>query len=563
MRVKQKLYIRRPGSSALLDNNAIGLIFFHYCVLIMSKQKISESIISCEDGQELSEREFEDLLKLEKPWWNYSYLRYLHFCIFLATLTSTNNGYDGSMLNGLQSLASWRHDLNHPTGQRLGALSNGCLFGTVASFPFASWLSDKYGRKAIIMVGNTVTVIGAILQGASNSYGFFLASRVIIGLGAGIATVSSPSLISEISYPTYRPTTTTFYNVCWYLGAFIAAWVTYGTRTINSSYSWKIPSYLQAAMPLCQVVLFWWVPESPRYLVAKGRFDEASAVLSKIHAGGGTDERSRKLVAFELREIQAAIELERLSKNTRYIDFLTIPSFRKRLFLTMFTGVMMQLSGNGLVSYYLNKVLDSIGITGETRQLQINGALMAYNLVIASVIASFVGRFRRRTLFLFCTSTMLLSYVIWTALSAINEKKHFADKSYANGVLAMIFLYYFAYNVGMNGLPFLYITEVLPYSHRTKGINIFQLTQQVVLVYNGYVNPIAMDAISWKYYIVYCCILACEVLIVYFFYLETSGYTLEEVARVFGDDSYVSDLEASKAASHGEKLSLYALNDLA
>jgi hypothetical protein len=99
----------------------------------------------------------------------------------------------------------------------------------------------------------------------------------------------------------------------------------------------------------------------------------------------------------------------------------------------------------------------------------------------------------------------------------------------------MIFFFYLAYNIGANGLPYLYATEILPYNVRTKGLNIFQFTMQIILIYNGFVNPIAMDAIDWKYYIVFCCILVVELTVVYFFYVETSGRTLEEVAEVFGD----------------------------
>lgn len=131
---------------------------------------------------------------------------------------------------------------------------------------------------------------------------------------------------------------------------------------------------------------------------------------------------------------------------------------------------------------------------------------------------------------------MLVFYVIWTILSAINQQRNFEQKSLGNGVIAMIFFYYLAYDIGANGLPFLYITEIMPYSHRAKGMNIFTVSQNIIIIFNGFVNPIAMDAIEWKYYIVYCCILAVEVITVFFTFVETSGYTLEEVAKVFGDD---------------------------
>ncbi|GMF01691.1 unnamed protein product [Ambrosiozyma monospora] len=79
------------------------------------------------------------------------------------------------------------------------------------------------------------------------------------------------------------------------------------------------------------------------------------------------------------------------------------------------------------------------------------------------------------------------------------------------------------------------MTEILPFTIRAKGVNINVMIQQIWQIYNGFVNSIAMDAIEWKYYIVYCCILGVELIVCYFTFVETSGLTLEEVAEVFGE----------------------------
>ena len=528
----------------------------------MASKTVSENVsIETANSNILAQYEgnIDELAKLDKPWYKYGYLLKLNFCVFLCTLTSTNNGYDGSMLNGLQSLKSWQHAMSHPKGTTLGALSNGNTFGGILSCLFSSYLSDKFGRKYTIMLGQSICIVGACLQGASTNYAFFLCSRFVIGFGSGIATVPSPSLISEISYPTHRPTATAFYNVVWYLGAFVAAWVTYGTRTLLTAYSWKIPSYLQGAIPVIQLALFYMVPESPRYLVSKGRIAEAEAVLTKWHGGGSSDERALKLVKFEMKEIEAALESEKERNQTKYTDFITIPSFRKRLFLCIFTATFMQLSGNGLISYYLNLVLNSIGITAEKKQLQINGWLMFFNLIMAGTASAVASKFRRRSMFLLCIGSMLVCFIVWTALSAVNQQRDFKQKDLGSGVLAMIFLYYAAYDTGANGIAILYITEILPYNHRAKGFNIFNLWGAVVILFNGFVNPIAMDAITWKYYIVYCCVLAVEFTVVYFLYPETSGYSLEEVAQVFGDDNlttinFIQQVSSKPEAEHIEKV---------
>ncbi|KAK6465612.1 putative hexose transporter [Scheffersomyces coipomensis] len=517
----------------------------------------------------LNTESVDNYLYLEKSWWNYSHFRWLHFYVFLITLTSTSNGYDGSMLNGFQSLETWNKHMGYPEGSILGALSNGTTFGSIIAFATASYLSDKFGRKYCILGGLVVCVIGAILQGASYNYAFFLISRIIIGIGFSTAMCSSPSLIAELSYPPYRATCTACYNTLWYFGAIIAAWVTYGTRNIDGNAAWRVPSYLQGFLPLVQLSFVWMVPESPRFLISKGRNEQARKILHKYHTGSSDDERAHRLVDFEMREIEAALELEKIYSTSRFVDFIKIKTFRKRLFYILFTAWIMQLSGNGLVSYYLNKVLDSIGITSPTKQLQINGCLMIYNFFISIFAACVVYKFKRRTVFLSCISGMLLTYIIWTALSAVNQKTNFEHKGLANGVLAMIFLYYLAYNFGANGLPYLYITEILPYSHRAKGINLFSVAQNIILVYNGFVNAVAMEAIEWKYYIVYCCILACELVIVYFTYVETYGHTLEEVARVFGDEptthfpqasSQVEKLEVEHAENTSDGSSKRVLN---
>lgn len=218
----------------------------------------------------------------------------------------------------------------------------------------------------------------------------------------------------------------------------------------NTSWAWRIPSLLQGALPLVQVVCVFLLPESPRWLILKGRHEAARRVLVKYHAGG--DENS-PLVDFEMREITEQIEFDQRNSGTSYMEFLKTPGNRHRLFLTLMVPTMMQLSGNGLVSYYLHLVLNSIGMTSSVQQLRINGGLMIFNWGTALASASLVEIAGRRRLFLFSMTGMLTSYVIWTILSAINQERNFSDPSLGAGVVTMIFMYYLSYNAGLNGMP--------------------------------------------------------------------------------------------------------------
>lgn len=483
-----------------------------------------------------------DVLPTEgKPWYKQRHLILLNLCMIIPALSSTTNGFDGSLLNGLQSMEQWQMYFGHPTGTRLGSLANGTIFGQILAFPIVPWLCDHTGRRFPIFLGSALLVLGAILQAAAQNYGMFLASRMIIGFGGLIAVEPSPLLISELSYPTHRPVLTAYYNNLWYLGALVAAWVTYGTYFMgqNNSWAWRIPSLLQGFMPLLQVVFIYLLPESPRYLAFKGRHEEARKVLVKYHAGG---DESSPLVDFEMKEITLQIEESKRTSGNGYKEFLKTKGNRHRLLLIILVPTFMQLSGNGLVSYYLHLILDSIGYTSAPAQLRINGGLMVYNFGISIILASLVEWAGRRRLFLLSTVGMLGSFIVWTVLSAINEQRNFQDTSLGSGVISMIFIFSAFYNMGFNGPPWLYVCEILPTHLRAKGVNIMQIAATCVLIFNGYANPVAMEAISWRYYIVYCCILVAEVTLVYFFFPETKGRSLEEVAFIFdGETAFGED----------------------
>jgi MFS family permease len=213
-----------------------------------------------------------------------------------------------------------------------------------------------------------------------------------------------------------------------------------------------------------------------------------------------------------------------------------------------------QWSGNGLVSYYLTKVLNGIGITGQGEQLLINGILQIYNYATAIVGALVVDKAGRRTLFLVSTAGMCAMFSIWTAASATYWKSATfnADGDPMGGnaaagrvVLVMIFFYYGFYNIALSPHLISYTVEILPYRIRAKGLMVLQVCVNASLVFNQYVNPIAMDALNWRYYIVYCVWIAFEFVYLYFTVIETKGKNgplpLEEIAALFDGD------EGSKA----------------
>ncbi|GME23976.1 putative hexose transporter protein [Neofusicoccum parvum] len=484
------------------------------------------------------------VLKVEVPrvtWWREPGLRKLYLMMPILFLGATINGYDGSLLNGLQTMDPWQEYFGHPTSARLGlftAIQN--IGGFVALF-FSSYAADLFGRRIGVVIGLVVLLVGTVIQvvPAVNS-GMFIGGRFLVGFGSNISQGSAPLLVMELAHPAHRGKLTTMYNTLWFVGSIVAAWTVYGTVRYTTDAAWRIPVGVQAAMPAIQLVGIWFLPESPRWLCAKDRADEALQVLVKYHANG--DERSA-FVEQELFEIQETIRLEQQSARNGWADLVRTPGNRKRLLLIVLTAFFSQCSGNGLVSYYIHDILTSVGVHDASDQSVINGGLQIWSFLVAvgfSVLL--VDRLGRRTLFLTAAVGMLVTFSIWTGCSAVYADTN--NPGAGGAVIAMIFAFYGVAGFAWPGLTVSYCAEILPFHIRAKGLAVTMAGTAASSVFNQYVNPIGLEALQWKFYFVYIAILVLECLAIYFLYVETRGPTLEEIARLFdGDDADVAGKE--------------------
>ena len=152
-------------------------------------------------------------------------------------------------------------------------------------------------------------------------------------------------------------------------------------------------------------------------------------------------------------------------------------------------------------------------------------------MVIATTVAQYVDRIGRRPLWLTSTAGMLLSYCVVMALSATFAKTHQAGIGIA--VIPFLFIFFGFYDIAWTIQCYSYTTEILPYDLRTKGLAIFVCVQNLALAFNTYVNPIALSAIQWRYYGVYIATLSIMLVIIYFFFPEIKGLTIDEISLVF------------------------------
>ncbi|KAI9574397.1 hypothetical protein HD554DRAFT_2229861 [Boletus coccyginus] len=473
------------------------------------------------------------------PWYSKPNLRLLYFLTFPTCLgVEMTSGFDSSMVN----------DYDHPRSALLGLMVAMYSLGSVAAISFVPSVVDKMGRRYPILLGGVISMVGGILQGSALNFVMFIVARFILGFANAFCVVASSSLIGELSHPKERAIMGSLYNTSYYLGVVAAAGVTLGTYAMTSNWGWRIPSFLQAVPSLLQVSFIWFLPESPRWLVSKGRGDEAYAILVKYHAEGN---ENSEFVKAEYTQIEETLEVElKIAHMNRMVIFST-PGMRKRATIASFLGLSVVWSGVGLISQFLSPILDSIGIHDNRTKNIINLAKGSWGLVVCIFCAFIAPRYPRRRIYLVTAISLFVVFAAWTIASAEYSFTH--NKVSAQVVLALIFLYSPAYSLAFTALTFTYLAELFPFHVRATGISIYYWWCRVGGSLGHLVNPIGIDAAGWKWYIMYCVWNAFQVVFIYFVFPETSGRTLEELAFLFeGDQEALRDSEAETLRERGE-----------
>jgi MFS family permease len=186
-----------------------------------------------------------------------------------------------------------------------------------------------------VYVGYLCLCIGIALLAGNGAC--FIISRFFIGCAGAWFGTSVPLLINEIAYPSHRGVASALFMCGWYVGGSLAAFITFGMRDVGSDWAWRVPALLQLLLPLVALPGFFLIDESPRWLISAGRIEDASGVLTRVHAGGV---RGSALVEYEMAQITEAITAEKELQHSHvgYAEMLKTPGNRKRLFISITIG---------------------------------------------------------------------------------------------------------------------------------------------------------------------------------------------------------------------------------
>ncbi|EAW06705.1 sugar transporter [Aspergillus clavatus NRRL 1] len=421
--------------------------------------------------------------------------------------------------------------------------------GITASMAGGSWLgalvsgflSDRLGRKTSIMIGSVIWCIGSILVCAAQNIPMLIVGRIINGLSVGICSAQVPVYISEMAPPTKRGRVVGMQQWAITWGILIMFYISYGCSFINGTAAFRIPWGLQM---IPAVLLFFGLmilPESPRWLARKDRWEECLAVLTLVHGKG---DPNSPFVVREYEEIKQMCEFERENADVSFLELLK-PNMLNRTHVGVFIQIWSQMCGMNTMMYYIVWLFAMAGYTGNNLLVS-SSVQYILNVVMTVPALLFVDRWGRRpTLVLgaigmmtcmFANAGLLATYghpAPEGGLGGVEAQSWLITGAPSKAVIAFTYLFVVSYAISWGPVSWVYPPELFPLRVRGKANALCTSANWAFNFALGYFVPSAFVNIKWQVYIVFGVFCTAMGIHVYLMFPETAGKTLEEVEAIF------------------------------
>jgi len=462
---------------------------------------------------------------------NTSQLRYVIWLSAVASLGGFLFGYDTAVISGTVDQVKTQFRLDDMmTGWYVGC----ALAGSIGGVMFAGSLSDKFGRKTVLFLSAflfSISGLGCMI--AANEVQLVIA-RILGGVGIGVASVISPLYIAEISLPSFRGRLVSMYQLAitvGFLGAYLAnfgllkyseALLAQGAteglyNKIFAAESWRGMLGMEALPAILFLSALFLIPESPRWLIVKGREKKASIILNRIY---GADQAK-----IEMNNVKNLIDQE-TETNWR---MLLQPGFRMALFIGVALAMLGQLMGVNAVLYYGPTIFRESGLSsGDSLFYQVMvGLVNMLTTVLALIIIDKVGR---KQLVYWGVSAMIIGLVMIGLYFAFG-----AGYGIPHIFLLIFFLFYiFACAISICAVIFVLLSEMYPVKIRGASMSVAGLSLWIGTYLIGQLTPWMLTTLTpsgtFFFFAVMC---IPYILIVWKLLPETTGKSLEEIEEMW------------------------------
>lgn len=435
--------------------------------------------------------------------------RYAYMVASIAAVGGLLFGYDTGVISGALLYLEPAFHLA-PTASEIAV--SAVLIGAIIGAAVGGRLADGIGRKKALIVLGIIFAVGAILTAIAPNLGFFIAFRIIVGIGIGAASMITPMYIAELAPPAIRGSLVTFFQLAVTIGIAVAYWV--DLAFANAGMGWR-PMFAVAFIPGSLLALgMLLLSETPRWLASKGRWDDASRALEHTVRGPAKQQ--------ELNDIRKTLEEEK----TASVRELLRPGLRLALLVGVGLAIFQQLVGINTVIYYAPTIFGYAGFSSASAAILATSIVGVVNFLSTILSLLLVDRVGRRPLLICGIAGMVITLIAMGIVFAIGP-------THAGWfVLICLLAYIISFAIGMGPVFWLMTSELFPNRLRGRGASISSLCNwaanlAVSITFLTLIGVIGKPGTFWIYaFLGVLAFLFCWALVP-----ETKGKTLEQIER--------------------------------